>query len=168
MSVNSTVNTNVSAPTDINANRGNYPNGVYALDMGTATGGADADQSFALADGDETIGAYVGTIAAWAGGQGIVQVITLNFTRMNSAWNHKDYDIHVSLVSDTDASGGLDGPGNNVGIASASFTLAVSPAISGVITIRREACQINGADQGLLGCVMLVQVRKRGVTKKDD
>ncbi len=169
MSVNSTVNTNVSAPTDINANRGNYPNGVYALDMKTAAGGADADQSFALADGDETIGAYVGTIDAWTAGQGIVQIIELNFTRMNSAWNHKDYDIHVSLVSATDATGGPGVAGNNVGIASASFTLAAVGAINGKITIRREACQLNTpGDQGLLGCVMLVQVRKRGVTKKND
>ena len=166
MSVNSTVNTNVSAPTDINANRGNYPNGVYALDMKTAVGGADADQSFALADGDETIGAYVGTIGAWAAAAGIVQVIELNFARMNSEWNHKDYDIHVSLVSNTaETNPGVEG--NNVGIASASFTLAAAPAITGTITIRREAC-LTSADQGLLGCVMLVQVRKRGVTKKND
>jgi hypothetical protein len=165
MSVNSTVNTNVSAPTDINANRGNYPNGVYALDMKTA-GGTAAAQTFGLADGDETIGAYVGTIAAVTAAAGTVQTIALNFTRMNSAWNHKDYDIHVSLVSETDATD-PSSAGNNVGIASASFTLATAPAIAGVITIRREAC-LTSANQGLLGCVMLVQVRKRGVTKKID
>jgi hypothetical protein len=165
MSVNSTVNTNVSAPTDINANRGNYPNGVFALDMKTA-GGTAAAQTFGLADGDETIGAYVGTIAAVTAAAGTVQTIALNFTRMNSAWDHKDYDIHVSLVSETDATD-PSSAGNNVGIASASFTLAAAPAITGTITIRREAC-LTSANQGLLGCVMLVQVRKRGVTKKND
>ena len=75
MSVNSTVNTNVSAPTDINANRGNYPNGVYALDMATATaGGGGATQDFPnsiLANDTEKIGAYVGTIGSLAGGQGM-------------------------------------------------------------------------------------------------
>jgi len=166
MSVNSTVNTNVSAPTDINANRGNYPNGVYALDMGTATGGPNANQSFALAIDTENIGAYVGTINSWTQAAGVAQVITLNFARMNSKWNHKDYDIHVSLVSDT-VETDPGSAGDNVGIASASFGLAGAVGDPGDITVRREAC-LTANNQGLLGCVMLVQVRKRGVTKKDD
>lgn len=170
MSVNSTVNTNVSAPTDINANRGNYPSGVFAFDMGTATaGGGGATQNFPtsiLANDTENIGAYVGTIGAVAQDAGVVQVITLNFARMNSEWNHKDYDIHVSLVSDT-AETDPGSAGNNVGIASVSFTLAAAVGGAGDITVRREAC-LTGANQGLLGCVMLVQVRKRGVTKIND
>ena len=166
MSVNSTVNTNVSAPTDINANRGNYPNGVYALDMATATaGGGGATQDFPnsiLANDTEKIGAYVGTIGSLAGGQGIAQIINLTFATWNAEWNHKNYDLHVSLVSNTvETTSGA--AGNNVGIASASFNSATNQ-----INVRREACIIQTNDQGLLGCVMLVQVRKRGVDKQND
>jgi hypothetical protein len=166
MSVNSTVNTNVSAPTDINANRGNYPNGVYAFDMGTANGGSPNDgQEFVagtLIDGTEKIGAYVGTIGTAAQTQGKAQTITLTFVTWNSDWNHKAYDIHVSLVSNTVETPGT-AAGNNVGIASASFN-----SVGKQIIVRRESCQVDTYNQGLLGCVMLVQVRKRGVTKKND
>ena len=46
MSIKSTVNTNISSVTDLNGLRGNLPSSVYAFDMGDATDGAGAVQTF--------------------------------------------------------------------------------------------------------------------------
>jgi len=150
MSVNSTVNTNVSAPTDINANRGNLPSGVYAYDMG-------ATEAFTLPANTATIGAWCGKIAAGisaVAGYSTSQVITMTFTNQNPAdWTHLNYDIVVSLVGEGDET-----LISQVGSACAGFSQNVA-GDSGQIIIRRE----SGSGAQLKAATILVQLRKRGV-----
>jgi len=156
MSVNSTVNTNVSAPTDINANRGNLPSGVYAYDMGAGTGGG-ATEAFTLPANTATIGAWCGKIAAGiaaVAGYSTSQVITMTFTNQNPAdWTHLNYDIVVSLVGEGDET-----LISQVGSACAGFSQNVA-GDSGQIIIRRE----SGSGAQLKAATILVQLRKRGV-----
>ena len=160
MSVNSTVNTNVSAPTDINANRGNLPSGVYAYDMGAGTpGGSGATEAFTLPANTATIGAWCGKIAAGItadANNSTNQVITMTFTNQNPAdWTHLNYDIVVSLVGT-----GNEDISNQVGSACAGFSddgAVVNP--SAQIIIRRE----SGQNSQLNAATILVQLRKRGV-----
>ena len=89
MSIQSVVNTNTSSVSDPNGNRGNFPQGVMAYEMGTSATAAGAIQAFAnaangtdngLAAGTETVGAYQGSIAAGAAAAvGVVQLITMTF-----------------------------------------------------------------------------------------
>lgn len=159
MSVNSTVNTNVSAPTDINANRGNLPSNVYAYDMGTA-GGTDAAQAFTLPADTAEIGGWCGAIAAGpaaVAGFSTNQIITMTFTKQNPAdWTHLNYDIVVSLVGDGDET-----LISQVGSACAGFWENVA-GDSAQIIIRRESGSASAGSQ-LKAATMLVQLRKRGV-----
>ena len=156
MSVNSTVNTNVSAPTDINANRGNLPSGVYAYDMGSG-GVAGATQTFTLPANTATIGAWCGKIAAGIdadANNSTNQVITMTFTNQNPAdWTHLNYDIVVSLVGTGDET-----LVSQVGSVCAGFAQNVA-GDSGQIIIRRE----SGSGAQLKAATILVQLRKRGV-----
>ena len=122
MSVNSTVNTNVSAPTDINANRGNLPSNVYAYDMGAGTpGGGGLTEAFTLPANTAEIGAWCGKIAAGVAADAnysTSQVITMTFTNQNPAdWTHLNYDIVVSLVGT-----GNEDISSQVGSACAGFS----------------------------------------------
>ncbi len=162
MSVNSTVNTNVSAPTDINANRGNLPSGVYAYDMGAFTpGGGGATQAITLPADTAEIGAWCGTIAAGPtanSGYSTNQIITMTFTNQNPAdWTHLNYDIVVSLVGDGDET-----LASHVGSACAGFSENAA-GNSGQIVIRRESGSAGGAGAQLKAATILVQLRKRGV-----
>lgn len=157
MSVNSTVNTNVSAPTDINANRGNLPSNVYAYDMGAGTaGGGGATEAFTLPANTAEIGGWCGAIAAGpalAVGFSTNQIITMTFTNQNPAdWTHLNYDIVVSLVGANDET-----VTSQVGSACVGFS--DDGAGSGQIIIRRE----SGSSSQLKAATMLVQLRKRGV-----
>ena len=166
MSIKSTVNTNISGETQLVANRGNFPSGVYAFDMGTAPDVAGAVQTFdasVLTDGTETIGAYAGTLeAGGAADAGVVQLITMTFATAHG-WTAKEYDLDITLVG-TAAESKIA----TVGTASGSFN-------TNNIIVRREAGAIADVpDPGnpddsravsLTPAVMLVRVRKRGVKK---
>ena len=164
MSVNSTVNTNVSAPTDINANRGNLPSGVYAYDMGAGTPAVDgATHAFTLPADTAEIGAWCGAIAAGPTAEtahSTNQIITMTFTNQKPAdWKHLNYDIVVSVVGDGDETiGTAQIPGSQVGSACAGFWENVA-GDSAQIKIRRE----SGSNSQLKAATMLVQLRKRGV-----
>ncbi len=155
MSVNSTVNTNVSAPTDINANRGNLPSNVLAYDMG-AGGAAGGTQTFTLPANTAEIGGWCGAIAAGPAANANYstnQIITMTFTNQNPAdWTHLNYDIVVSLVGAADET-----LISQVGSVCAGFS--DDGAGSGQIIIRRE----SGTTSQLKAATMLVQLRKRGV-----
>jgi len=161
MSIQSVVNTNTSSVSDITGNRGNFPQGVMAYDMGTSATGAGATQAFAnaatgtdngLAAGTETVGAYQGSIAAGvAAAAGVVQLITMTFATAHD-WTSKTHDIVVTLVGT-----GTEAAALTVGSASGSFGTA------NTIEVRREAGAVNATNAQLQAATMLVRVRERGV-----
>ena len=161
MSIQSVVNTNTSAVSDITGNRGNFPQGVMAYEMGTSATAAGATQAFAnaatgtdngLAAGTETVGAYQGSIAAGGtAAAGVVQLITMTFA-VAHGWTSLTHDIVVTLVGAAAEAAAL-----TVGSASGSFGTTTT------IEVRREAGAVFGTNAQLQAATMLVQVRKRGV-----
>ena len=161
----SVVNTNISSVTDFNGNRGNFPQGVMAYNMGTSATGAGATQAFAaaatgtdngLAAGTETVGAYCGSIKAGvAAAAGVVQLITMTFATAHG-WSSKTHDIDISLVGAAAEAAAL-----TVGSASGSFGTTTT------IEIRREAGAVAGTNAQLQAATMLVQIRERGVAQPD-
>jgi len=157
----SVVNTNISSVTDFNGNRGNFPQGVMAYNMGTSATGAGATQAFAaaatgtdngLAAGTETVGAYCGSIKAGiAAAAGVVQLITMTFATAHG-WSSKTHDIDISLVGAAAEAAAL-----TVGDASGSFGTETT------VEIRREAGAFAANTVQLQAATMLVQIRKRGV-----
>ena len=159
----SVVNTNASSVTDFNGNRGNFPQGVMAYNMGTSATAAGATQAFAAAAtgtdngliaGSETVGAYCGGIAAGVGAAaGVVQLITMTFA-VAHGWSSKTHDIVVTMVG-----AAAEAAASTVGSASGSFGTATT------IEIRREAGAVNGTNAALQAATMLVQIRERGVAQ---
>ena len=159
----SVVNTNASSVTDFNGNRGNFPQGVMAYNMGTSASGAGATQAFGasasgtdngLIAGTETVGAYCGGIkAGTAAAAGVVQLITMTFANAHG-WSSKTHDIEVTLVG-----AAAEAAASTVGYASGSFGTATT------IEIRREAGAVNGTNAALQAATMLVTVRERGLAE---
>ncbi|ANS04377.1 hypothetical protein [uncultured Mediterranean phage] len=163
MSIQSVVNTNASSVTDFNGNRGNFPQGVMAYNMGTSASGAGATQAFGatssgtaigLFDGTEAIGAYCGGIKAGSGAAaGVVQLITMTFATPHG-WSSKTHDIDVTMVGAAAEAAAL-----TVGSASGSFGSTTT------IEVRREAGAVAGTNANLQAATMLVQIRERGVAQ---
>jgi len=163
MSIQSVVNTNASSVTDFNGNRGNFPQGVMAYNMGTSASGAGATQAFGatssgtaigLFDGTEAIGAYCGGIKAGSGAAaGVVQLITMTFATAHG-WSSKTHDIDITMVGAAAEAAAL-----TVGSASGSFGSTTT------IEVRREAGAVAGTNANLQAATMLVQIRERGVAQ---
>jgi hypothetical protein len=156
----SVVNTNISSVSAITGNRGNLPQGVMAINMGTAeANGSAATLNFpttagTFAAGTEKVGAYQGSIMAGvAAAAGVQQLITLTFA-VAHGWTAKTHEIVVTLVATSASSAAL-----TVGNASGSFT-------DTTIVVRREAGAVAGAPGNscnLDAATMLIRVLKRGV-----
>jgi len=168
MSIQAVVNTNMSSVSDPNAIRGNYPNGVYAYDMGLGTAaGGGATVSFDLSSvpglvGSEKFHAFAGRLPGRAGGtNGSAQVITITLGG-NHGWTSLTHEIEVSLEQGsndgTDAEPAED---LSAGTASASFGSGTT------ISILRQAGkrQSGGvaATCDLSQATMLVTIVKRPV-----
>ncbi len=166
MSIQAVVNTNVSSVSDPNAIRGNYPNGVYAYDMGVGTGaGGGATVSFDLSSivGSENFHAFAGLLPVRSGGTaGSAQVITITLPAAHN-WTSLTHEIEVSLeqgLNDgTDSEPTAD---VSAGTASASFGTTTTISI-----LRQGGRRVDGGgaadDCDLSQATMLVTIVKRGV-----
>jgi len=156
MSIQAVVNTNMSSVSDPNAIRGNYPNGVYAYDMGAALANAF---DLSLVDDSEKFHAFAGTLptVADAAGNGSSQVITITLAD-NHGWTSLTHKIEVSLEQGANDGGDSEPAADlSAGTASASFC---SPS---TISILRQGGRQNGGNCSLSEATMLVTIVKRGV-----
>ena len=162
MSTQAVVNTNMSSVSDPNAIRGNYPNGVYAYDMGPAVGNNFDLSSVA---GSEKFHAFAGTLPTVAdlGGTGSSQVITITLPNPpGHTWTSLTHKIEVSL--EQGANDGTDSepaPNLSAGTASASFGSGNTISI-----LRQSGRRQDGgvaANCSLGQATMLVTIVKRGV-----
>ncbi len=167
MSTQAVVNTNMSSVSDPNAIRGNYPNGVYAYDMGVGTdpGGAGATIEFDLRSvpdlvGSEKFHAFAGLLPGRAEetlNGGSAQVITI-ILGGNHNWTSLTHEIEVSLEQGlNDGTDSEPAEGVSAGTASASFGSA------NTISILRQGGRRNAAPCDLSQATMLVTIVKRGL-----
>ncbi len=161
--MNAIANTNLSSVSDPLGNRGNYPSGVYTFDMGTASGGAGADQLFdssilSTAKSAQTLHSYVGKIAAGGAGTADVgqsQLVKLTFETAHG-WTNDTHDLHINIAPQDEAPLTTAAP---LGACSGgSFS-------TNSITFVRTAPALLDATAVLAAAVVTVTVRKRGVAK---
>lgn len=162
MSTQAVVNTNVSSVSDPNAIRGNYPNGVYAYDMGVGTsadGGVTVPFDLSSIVGSENFHAFAGRLPGSLDGStvGSSQVITITLPAAHN-WTSLTHEIEVSLEQGlNDGTDSEPEAGLSAGTASASFGSTTT------ISILRQGGRRNGAACNLSQATMLVTIVKRGV-----
>lgn len=163
MSTQAVVNTNMSSVSDPNAIRGNYPNGVYAYDMGLGTsGGGGATVAFDLSsvDGSEKFHAFAGLLPVRIGAaNGSAQVITITFPNPpGHNWTSLTHKIEVSLEQ-----GANNGDDSEPAADLSAGTGSASFGSGNTISILRQGGSLNGTDCDLSQATMLVTIIKRPV-----
>jgi len=160
MSMNATVNTNLSAVTDPVGNRGNIPNGVMPLPLTNGANPTTTSQTYGATDAtlnDPTIGSYtaaLGEVAAGGSGAGRGQLVTITFSKAHG-WTAATHDLDIQLVGAANQT-----LSSVVGECSGgSFPTAAPTTLSFV----RQVGGFTGVTVGLAACTALITVRKRGV-----
>jgi hypothetical protein len=164
MSMNATVNTNLSAVTDPVGNRGNIPNGVMPLPLTNSNVTVPRAITFGASDptlNDPTIGSYTAALPASTGtlNNGYSQLVTITFSKAHG-WSSLTHDLDIQLVGAAnqtlssvigECSGGSFPGGNSV------------PNTSTTLTFMRQVGGIDTVTPTLAACTALITVRKRGV-----
>lgn len=158
MSTQAVVNTNMSSVSDPNAIRGNYPNGVYAYDMGPGVGDTTVPFDLSSIVGSEKFHAFAGLLPVQNGGaNGSSQVITITLAG-NHGWTSLTHEIEVSLEQGSnDGTDSEPAADLSAGTASASFGSGTA------ISILRQGGRRDGSDCDLSQATMLVTIVKRPV-----